>query len=69
MSEKITAEDILHNIAETLAEQGQKAKSVSFFGEDSKSSSVASQINRLFGRQKPVHHILGGGKCISVYIY
>ncbi|XP_022136522.1 reticulon-like protein B8 [Momordica charantia] len=69
MSEKITAEDILHNIAETLAEQGQKAKSVSFFGEDSKSSSVASQINRLFGRQKPVHHILGGGKSADVLLW
>lgn len=62
MPEKTTAENILNNIVETLAESGSKQKSVSFFGEE-KSNSVASQFNRLFGRQKPVHNLLGGGKC------
>lgn len=69
MSEKITAEDLLNNISEALAEHGQKAKSVSFFGEDNKSSSVAGQIKRIFGRQKPVYHLLGGGRCISLFLY
>ncbi|RDX75001.1 Reticulon-like protein B8, partial [Mucuna pruriens] len=55
MSEKITAENLLNTLVETLAE---KQKSVSFF-EEEKSSSVSSQFNRLFGRQKPVHHLLG----------
>ncbi|XP_038899522.1 reticulon-like protein B8 isoform X1 [Benincasa hispida] len=69
MSEKITAEDLLHNISEALAEHGQKAKSVSFFGEDNKSSSVAGQIKRIFGRQKPVYHLLGGGRSADVLLW
>lgn len=69
MSEKITAEDLLNNITEALAEHGQKVKSVSFFGEDNKSASVTGQIQRIFGRQKPVYHLLGGGKCMSLFVY
>lgn len=62
MSEKTTAENYLDRIVETLVDTASKQKSVSFFGEE-KSNAVSSQFNRLFGRQKPVHHILGGGKC------
>ncbi|KAL2316842.1 hypothetical protein Fmac_030718 [Flemingia macrophylla] len=65
MSEKITAENLLNNLVETLAE---KQKSVSFFEED-KSKSVSSQFKRLFGRQKPVHHLLGGGKSADVLLW
>ncbi|KHN38355.1 Reticulon-like protein B8 [Glycine soja] len=65
MSEKITAENLLNTLVETLTE---KQKSGSFFEED-KSSSVSYQFNRLFGRQKPVHHILGGGKSADVLLW
>ncbi|KAJ1388008.1 Reticulon [Sesbania bispinosa] len=65
MSEKITAENLLNNLVETIAE---KQKSVSFF-EEEKSNSVSSQFNRLFGRQKPVHHLLGGGKSADVLLW
>ncbi|WVY91130.1 hypothetical protein V8G54_036644, partial [Vigna mungo] len=65
MSEKITAENLLNTLVETIAE---KQKSGSFFEED-KSSSVSSQFNRLFGRQKPVHHVLGGGKSADVLLW
>ncbi|MED6218284.1 Reticulon-like protein B8 [Stylosanthes scabra] len=65
MSDKITAENILHNLVETFTE---KQKSESIFEED-KSNSVSSQINRLFGRQKPVHHLLGGGKSADVLLW
>lgn len=67
MSEKITAEDLLNNIV-GLAESSSKQKSVSFFGDD-KSDSVSSQISRLFGRQKPIHKILGGGKCMVIMLH
>lgn len=30
--------------------------------DDKKSSSFKAKINRLFGREKPVHKVLGGGK-------
>jgi hypothetical protein len=61
MPEKITAENLFSNLVETIADNVPKQKSVSFFEEGEES--VTSRINRLFGRQKPVHHILGGGKC------
>lgn len=67
MSEKITAEDLLNNIV-GLAESSSKQKSVSFFGDD-KSDSVSSQISRLFGRQKPIHNLLGGGKCRVIMLH
>ncbi|KAM7497871.1 hypothetical protein LguiA_022285 [Lonicera macranthoides] len=68
MPEGITAENIFENIVETLSEgKSEKKKSVSFFEE--KPNSVSSQINRLFGRQKPVHHLLGGGKSADVLLW
>ncbi|XP_068335503.1 reticulon-like protein B8 isoform X1 [Pyrus communis] len=66
MTEKITAEDQVNNNAGTLADT--KLKSGSLFGEET-SSSVTTQFNRLFGRQKPVHHILGGGKSADVLLW
>nr|XP_028963993.1 reticulon-like protein B8 isoform X6 [Malus domestica] len=66
MPEKITTEDLVNNIAGTLADT--KLKSSSLFGEET-SSSVTTQSNRLFGRQKPVHHILGGGKSADVLLW
>ncbi|KAK6945499.1 Reticulon, partial [Dillenia turbinata] len=61
MSEGIKAESLLSGIMESIADNVPKKKSVSFFEED-KSNTVSSQFNRLFGRQKPLHHLLGGGK-------
>ncbi|KAM7259095.1 hypothetical protein ACFE04_014836 [Oxalis oulophora] len=78
MPEKITAENFLNNIVgaiadnvpnnfvEALADNMPKHKSPSFFEE---SSSVNSRYNRLFGRQKPVYHLLGGGKSADVLLW
>ncbi|XP_057461424.1 reticulon-like protein B8 [Actinidia eriantha] len=68
MPEGIKAEGFLNNLVETLADNVSKQKSVSFF-EEEKSSSASDQFNRLFGRQKPVHHILGGGKSADVLLW
>ncbi|MBA0570314.1 hypothetical protein Goshw_018081, partial [Gossypium schwendimanii] len=67
MPEKIT-EDLFNNLVETVADSVSKQKSVSFF-EEEKSNSVVSGFNRLFGRQRPVHHILGGGKSADVLLW
>lgn len=66
MPEGISAENLVNNIMETLSDSVSKHKSGSFF-EDEKAKSVSSQLNRLFGREKPVHHLLGGGKCKSTF--
>ncbi|XAR52820.1 hypothetical protein NMG60_11021105 [Bertholletia excelsa] len=68
MSEGITAENLLNNIVETLSDRVSKQKASSFFEED-KSSSVSAQFNRLFGRQKPVHNLLGGGQSADVLLW
>ncbi|KAG8387124.1 hypothetical protein BUALT_Bualt03G0220600 [Buddleja alternifolia] len=68
MPEGITAEALMSNIMETFSDSVSKHKNVSFF-EEEKSKSVTSQFNRLFGREKPVHHLLGGGKSADVLLW
>nr|XP_033512118.1 reticulon-like protein B8 isoform X2 [Nicotiana tomentosiformis] len=68
MPEGITAENLLNNIVESLSDGGPKHKSASFFQEEG-ASSVSAQFNRLFGRQKPIHHCLGGGKSADVLLW
>ncbi|KAL3849067.1 hypothetical protein ACJIZ3_010949 [Penstemon smallii] len=53
---------------ETINDGVSKQKKVSFFEED-KSNSVTSHLNKLFGREKPIHHILGGGKSADVLLW
>ncbi|KAK7304958.1 hypothetical protein VNO77_42854 [Canavalia gladiata] len=65
MSDKNTAENLLNSLVDTFVE---KQKSIPFF-EEEKAGSVSSQINKLFGRQKPVHHLLGGGKSADVLLW
>ncbi|KAJ7965031.1 Reticulon-like protein [Quillaja saponaria] len=65
MPEKITAENLLNSLVETISE---KQKSGIFF-EEERSNALTSQFNRLFGRQKPVHHLLGGGKSADILLW
>ncbi|XP_051136279.1 reticulon-like protein B8 isoform X2 [Andrographis paniculata] len=67
MPEGITPESLMNNIMETLSEGVSKHKNVSFFEE--KSNTVTSKFNRLFGREKPLHHLLGGGKSADVLLW
>ncbi|KAI7750677.1 hypothetical protein M8C21_029521 [Ambrosia artemisiifolia] len=74
MPEGITPEDLLHNIMDSFSDkQHQKHNnSASFFApddEDKSHSVVGAHFNRLFGRQKPIHHILGGGKSADVLLW
>lgn len=66
MPEGITPEALVNNIMDTLNDGLSKHKGGSLFDENA--SSVSSQFNRLFGREKPVHHILGGGKCEFFFV-
>ncbi|CAL1394204.1 unnamed protein product [Linum trigynum] len=67
MPDKITAEDILTNLVETFGENIPKQKSGSFFEEER--DKATAQFNKLFGRQKPIHHVLGGGKSADVLLW
>ncbi|KAM2227764.1 hypothetical protein ACFXTI_014538 [Malus domestica] len=33
------------------------------------SASLKSKVNRLFGREKPVHHVFGGGKAADIFLW
>ncbi|PIN17448.1 Reticulon [Handroanthus impetiginosus] len=68
MPEGITAEALMSNIMETFSDSASKHKNLPFFQEE-KSNSVTAQFNRLFGREKPVHHLLGGGKSADVLLW
>lgn len=60
MPEKNIVEDVIGDFVDNFTESVQKKKNVSFFEQE---DTVASRFSRLFGREKPIHHVLGGGKC------
>ncbi|KAK1438050.1 hypothetical protein QVD17_03853 [Tagetes erecta] len=68
MSEGITPENLINNIMDTLSDKHHGQTSGSFFAEE-KPQSVSAQFNKLFGRQKPVYNILGGGKSADVLLW
>lgn len=57
-------ENLLGDILESLTEGAHKKDAVTSIQEEI-SNSVNTQFNRLFGRQKSIHNLLGGGKCTS----
>ena len=63
MPEGITPEDLIHNIMDNLTDNKHQKHNSDSFSFEEKSRSASAQFNKLFGREKPVHHILGGGKC------
>ncbi|XP_068654595.1 reticulon-like protein B8 isoform X2 [Aristolochia californica] len=51
---------------ETFADSVPSQKSAAFFEEE---SSVSAHMNRLFGRQKSIHKVFGGGKSADVLLW
>ncbi|XP_078428757.1 reticulon family protein isoform X2 [Wolffia australiana] len=60
------AENILNNSVESINETMHRQKSGKF-SEDQ--GSMSAQMNRLFGRQKSVHSLFGGGKSADVLLW
>ena len=54
MPEKNIVEEAIGDLVDNFTEAVQK---------NNKHDTVASRFNRLFGREKPIHHVLGGGRC------
>jgi len=65
MPDKNIVEDVIGDLVDNFTETVQKNKHGSSFFEQE--DSVSSRFNRLFDRQKPIHHVLGGGKCKNSY--
>ncbi|XP_023641546.1 reticulon-like protein B8 isoform X1 [Capsella rubella] len=66
MPEKNIVEDVIDDLVDNFTERVQKNKHVSFFEQE---DSVSSRFNRLFGRQQPIHRVLGGGKSADVLLW
>ncbi|XP_010543528.1 PREDICTED: reticulon-like protein B8 [Tarenaya hassleriana] len=66
MTEKFIVENVLSELVETISESVQKNNHGSFFGQE---ETVSSGFSRLFGRQKSIHHVLGGGKSADVLLW
>jgi len=59
------AENMVSGIMDAIADKLPKQKSVRFTDGDS----ISSQAKKLFGGDKSVHHILGGGKSADVLLW
>ena len=65
MAEQHKEESVLEKISDKLHGRGGGGSSSSSDSDDDRSSATAAvkaKIYRLFGREKPVHSVLGGGK-------
>lgn len=59
-------ESIMEKIAEKI--HGHDNSSSSDSDDEKKASSIKTKIFRLFGREKPVHKVFGGGKRTDLYL-
>ena len=59
-------ESIMEKIAEKI--HGHDNSSSSDSDDEKKASSIKTKIYRLFGREKPVHKVFGGGKRTDLYL-
>jgi len=60
-------ESLLEKIADKI--DGHDSSSSSDSDDDKKTTSLKSKVSSLFGREKPVHKVLGGGKPADVFLW
>ncbi|CAF2039547.1 hypothetical protein BRARA_I01354 [Brassica rapa] len=60
-------ESIMEKIAEKI--HGHDGSSSSDSDDEKKASSIKTKIFRLFGREKPVHKVFGGGKPADIFLW
>jgi long-subunit acyl-CoA synthetase (AMP-forming) len=56
---KQKSDNIMSNIMDTISDKLPKQKSGHF-----DQASVSDKVNKMFGRQRSLHGVLGGGKCM-----
>ncbi|WOH03586.1 hypothetical protein DCAR_0622985 [Daucus carota subsp. sativus] len=71
MGGEITPDKLLHNVMETLSggDGGTSRQNSGSFLHKETPNSDTSKFSKLFGRQKPVHHVLGGGTSADVLLW
>ncbi|CAN1309079.1 Reticulon-like protein B5 [Linum perenne] len=66
---EIPRESVIDKISEKIHSHDSSSSSSSDSDSDSDKDSVKEKIFRLFGRERPVHHVLGGGKAADVLLW
>ncbi|KAK8521971.1 hypothetical protein V6N13_022034 [Hibiscus sabdariffa] len=66
-SKQSAVESVMAKISEKI--HAHDSSSDSDHEKPSSASTVQSKIFRLFGRERPVHHVLGGGKPADVFMW
>ncbi|EYU23406.1 hypothetical protein ABFS82_01G067300 [Erythranthe guttata] len=62
-------ESFMEKIAEKIHGHGSSSSSSSSDSDDEKTASLKSKVYRLFGREKPVHKVLGGGQPADLLLW
>ncbi|CAH8266130.1 unnamed protein product [Arabidopsis lyrata] len=62
-------ESLMEKIAEKIHHHDSSSSSESEYEKPDSPSAVKAKIYRLFGREKPVHKVLGGGKPADVFLW
>ena len=60
--EEVKGESLLEKISGKIHDHDSSSSSDSDNDKTSATDSFKSNVFRLFGREKPIHHVLGGGK-------
>ncbi|KAJ4905830.1 Reticulon-like protein B2 [Raphanus sativus] len=66
--EIVERESLMEKISEKIHHKGDSSSS-SDDESDKKPSSLKSKVYRLFGRERPVHKVLGGGKPADIFMW
>ncbi|CAN1237468.1 Reticulon-like protein B5 [Linum grandiflorum] len=62
-------ESVIDKISEKIHSHDSSSSSSSDSDSDSEKKAVKDKMFRLFGRERPVHHVLGGGKAADVLLW
>lgn len=63
-------ETVMENLADKVhVHDRSSSSSSSDSDDDKKDSSLKAKVHRIFGREKPVHKVLGGGKPADVFMW
>ncbi|KAH7840048.1 hypothetical protein Vadar_011988 [Vaccinium darrowii] len=65
--EESKSESLMEKVTEKF--HGDDSSSSSDSDDDKKSSPLKSNVYRIFGREKPVHKVLGGGKPADIFLW
>ncbi|ESQ38386.1 hypothetical protein EUTSA_v10028886mg [Eutrema salsugineum] len=67
--EVVERESLMEKISEKVHHKGDSSSSSSSSDDENEKKSLKSKVYRLFGRERPVHKVLGGGKPADIFMW